>query len=542
MAAAHGPGARERSTHHVPRDPAREEWDVVVVGTGMGGATLGHALAQRGRRVLFLEKGRLLLDAEERGDGRMPLEPDDSHEGRLKRGWWPTDVVGHTSAGRLEFFAPMGCVAGGTTALYAAQLERLWPVDLSPREAHPRAREAALPERWPVSYDELLPYYRRAERLYNVCGTADPLDPDPAWALRPPPPLSARDQQLFDSFRRIGLHPYQAHIGYDFRDGCMECGGALCPRWCKRDAGTTCLVPALERHGASILPECDVLRLDAERSRVTRVVARYRGEELVIRAGTVVLSAGAFNSPAILLASTSAAWPDGIGNHAGLVGRHLMLHASDFVAIRPERAASEEGPKKAMAMNDFYVWQGRKLGTFQSVGIPVTPSYVAYYLRSALKDQPRIVRGLARPAIKGMAYAGAAYWDGAAIFATILEDLPYRENRVVLDRESPNRWRFEYRYPDELRERSRFFRRLLAERLAPHRVAVLTGDDNLNYGHVCGTCRFGHDPATSVLDPQNRVHGVENLYVVDASFFPTSTGTNPSLTIAANALRVAELV
>ncbi|MCZ7686888.1 MAG: GMC family oxidoreductase [Sandaracinaceae bacterium] len=152
------------------------------------------------------------------------------------------------------------------------------------------------------------------------------------------------------------------------------------------------------------------------------------------------------------------------------------------------------------------------------------------------------MRGLAKPALKSMAYAGAAYWDGAAIFATILEDLPYAENRVVLDRESPNRWRFEYRYPDELRERSRFFRRLLAERLAPHRVAVLTGENNLNYGHVCGTCRFGRDPATSVLDPDNRVHGVENLYVVDASFFPTSTGTNPSLTIAANALRVAERV
>lgn len=527
---------------YLPEHPTREDWDVVVVGTGMGGATLGHALAQRGRQVLFLEKGRILFDEHERGDGRMPLNPDDSHEGRLKRGWWPTTIIGHTSFGKLEFFAPMGCVVGGTSALYAAQLERFLPIDFHPRESHPRARDAALPHAWPISYEELVPYYRRAELLYNVCGTPDPLHPDPESPVRTPPPLSARDQQLFDSFERIGLHPYQAHIGYDFREGCMECGGAMCPRRCKRDAGTTCLLPALEEHGAKILPECDVVRLDAEPSRVTRVIARYRGEEIAIRAHTVVLAAGAFISPGILLRSTSSAWPDGIGNRTGQVGRNLMLHASDFIAIRPERSASAEGPKKAMAMNDFYVTDGRKLGTFQSVGIPVTPSYVAYYLRSAMKGTPGFIQQLAKPAIMGMAYAGATYWEDAAVFATILEDLPYPENRVVLDRECPNGFRFEYRYPEELRDRNRFFRRVLAERLAPHRVAVLSGENNLNWGHVCGTCRFGHDPATNVLDAENRVHGVENLYVVDASFFPSSSGTNPSLTIAANALRVAEAI
>lgn len=529
-------------TRYLPDDPAREEWDVVVVGSGMGGATLGHALAQRGRQVLFLEKGRMLLAERDRGDGRMPLNPDDSRDGRLRRGWWPTMISGQTTFGKMEFFAPIGCGAGGTSALYAAQLERFMPVDFHPRESHPRARDAALPDAWPISYKDLVPYYRRAELLYNVCGTPDPLNPDPESPLRRPPPLSARDRQLSDSFERLGLHPYQAHVGYDFRDGCMECGGAMCPRRCKRDAGTTCLLPALVKHGARILPETDVVRLDAEPSRVTRVIARRGGEELAIRARTVVLAAGAFGSPGILLRSTSSAWPDGIGNRTGLVGRNLMLHASDFVAIRPERPAPAEGPKKAMALNDFYVTDGRKLGAFQSVGIPVTPSYVAYYLRSAMKSQPGFLQHLAKPAILGMAYAGATYWEDAAVFATIVEDLPYPENRIVLDRQSPNGFRFEYRYPDELRERVRLFRRALAARLAPHSVAVLSNDNNLNYGHVCGTCRFGRDPATSVLDPENRVHGVENLYVVDASFFPSSSGTNPSLTIAANALRVAEAI
>jgi choline dehydrogenase-like flavoprotein len=129
------------------------------------------------------------------------------------------------------------------------------------------------------------------------------------------------------------------------------------------------------------------------------------------------------------------------------------------------------------------------------------------------------------------------------VFASILEDLPYPENRVVPDPKALNGMRFEYRYPDELRERTRLYRKQLARKLAPnHRILVLTGANNINFGHGCGTCRFGDDPKTSVLDRDNRAHDVANLFVVDASFFPSSGGTNPSLTIAANALRVAEAI
>jgi choline dehydrogenase-like flavoprotein len=125
------------------------------------------------------------------------------------------------------------------------------------------------------------------------------------------------------------------------------------------------------------------------------------------------------------------------------------------------------------------------------------------------------------------------------VFATIVEDLPYGDNRVLPDPEAKSGMRFEYRYPEELRNRVSSFRRRIVRLLGPHKVFNLSGDSNINYGHVCGTCRFGDDPATSVLDRNNRAHDVSNLYVVDASFFPSSGGINPTLTIAANALRVA---
>src|SRR5262249_51523944 len=149
-------------------------------------------------------------------------------------------------------------------------------------------------------------------------------------------------------------------------------------------------------------------------------------------------------------------------------------------------------------------------------------------------------RVLAAPFLRVVAHLAAFHFREAAMFATIVEDLPYWENRVVPDSKSRNGMRFEYRIPGELRERNRLFPKRLRGALKPHhRVLVLSNEDTLNFGHVCGTCRFGDDPERSVLDRWNRAHDLANLFVVDASFFPSSGGTNPTLTIAANALRVA---
>lgn len=182
---------------HIPAAPEASEWDVIVVGTGMGGSTVGYALAQRGLRVLFLEKGLFLQRSANRDDCPRGTEEDQRPAARLRRGCWPLPIQGKTSAdGNLEFFPPLGCGSGGSTNLYAAQLERLAPCDFTPRANYPNVHDSALPEAWPITYAELLPYYRRAEQLYRVRGTQDPLNPDPDSPLRESPPLSARDQNI----------------------------------------------------------------------------------------------------------------------------------------------------------------------------------------------------------------------------------------------------------------------------------------------------------------------------------------------------------
>jgi choline dehydrogenase-like flavoprotein len=525
-----------------PDDPGQGVWDVVVVGTGMGGSTAGYALAQLGWRVLFLERGRFLFNGAERGDGHWRRISDDPAE-RLDRGVWPNPIKGKTTFGEIQFFAPLGCGSGGSTSIYAAQLERLLPADFKPRANYPEAPDSTLPDAWPISYEELVPYYRRAEMLFRVTGTPDPLNPDPEAVLRDPPPLSARDQDLFHSFQELGLHPYRAHAGFEYLPGCEECAAVLCPRGCKNDAGRICLMPALENHGARILADCEVLGFDGMASDVRKVRCRWNGRTLAISAKIIVLAAGAWMTPVLLLNSVSQEWPNGLANSSGHVGRNLMLHATDFIAVRPRRAGTAEGPKKALAVNDFYIWNGRKLGTFQSVGAEVDRGYVLDYLRSLIAKAPRWQRRLVRPVIGLVARIAAVYFRNAAVYATIVEDLPYFENRVVADPQAPNGMRFEYRYTQELSERSRMLQRNIYTRLKPHhRIIVLTGKNNINFGHVCGTCRFGIDPATSVLDRNNRAHDITNLYVLDASFFPSSSGTNPSLTIAANALRVSEVI
>jgi len=554
------------ASSYIPENPAKVEWDVAVIGTGMGGATIGYELARLGRRVLFIEKGlflhgelRILEHGGVQPDGNLLAQlantSDESPQARLRAGRWPKRLQGKTSFGEIEFFAPLGCGSGGSTSLYAAALERFYPADFQPRANFPAVSDSTLPEKWPVSYQELRPFYERAEALFRVRGTRDPLHQEGDTILREPPGLSPRDQHFFDSFQRLGLHPYRIHVGYEFIDGCAECPSGLCPRGCKNDAGRICLLPALERYGASILPQCEVLKLEAGKSEIREIRCRRNGQELSIRAKVVVLAAGAYVSPVLLLNSKSDSWPEGLANRSGLVGRNLMLHVSDYIAVRPMEHLSAVGPQKSLAFNDFYHSEGEKLGAFQSMGVAVSPGQIMQYLRDVAERDPAWWKKLASPrpiwwrkmsspAIRliAMVMYHVFNFKDAAVWGMVIEDLPYHDNRVIADPQASNGMLFEYRYPDELRKRVLSFRKRLAKALGPHRMIVLSGDNNINYGHACGTCRFGDDPRTSVLDRNNRAHEVANLYVADASFFPSSGGTNPSLTIAANALRVAEAI
>jgi choline dehydrogenase-like flavoprotein len=238
----------------------------------------------------------------------------------------------------------------------------------------------------------------------------------------------------------------------------------------------------------------------------------------------------------LLLNSRSGDWPRGLANGSDWVGRNLMRHLPDPIEIWTQPGGKITAENKEIGLNDFYFWEGQKYGTVQSFGaIPpmemVTnrPSWRGKTLR------------LMSPAVRRVY---ERFFTGGLVLASIMEDLPYLDNRVLPpDRPSVDgrqRLRLQYRlHPGEL-ERHAAFLSQLKELLKPfRRISLGSGQDNVNLGHVCGTCRFGTDPKTSVLDPHNRAHEVDNLYVVDTSFFPSSAGLNPSLTVAANALRVA---
>lgn len=525
--------------HYIPENPDQQIWDVIVVGTGMGGSTIGYELSRLGNRVLFLEKGKYVQGKHISDFPNVTSE----FEVRLLKGRWPNRLEGTTSFGRVNFFGPVGCGTGGSTILYGAQLERFHPSDFEPKQHFKEVGDSTIPEKWPISYEELAPFYREAEAHMKICGTEDELNPDASASLAEPPPLSERDEFIFSTMKKAGLHPYRSHVGYHNIDQCWECLD-LCFRGCKSDAGTRSLLPAIHGLEAHLLTECEVTHLEASKTQVETVHTKYKGESIQLKAKMVVLAAGAYITPSILLRSTSPNWKNGLANGSGLVGRNLMLHTSDFIMVDQSEDRSSKGPIKSITVNDFYINNGEKLGTFQSVGLQPIAPIIRSYLEYVEEKDPRWGKRKSRSSLEQIAEMASLRFQKSSAFTTILEDLPYVNNRIELDDNSPNGFQLHYNYSDELKRRNKRLVDLVSKSLAPELTTkVVTGtENNINFGHVCGTCRFGDDPETSVLNSNNRSHEVENLYVVDASFFPSSSGINPSLTIAANAFRVGKVI
>ncbi len=527
-----------------PEDCQAIVWDVVIVGAGMGGSTLGYALARKGYKVLFLERGT------------PPTQfPQSLQEGRLKRllsreapetrlraiGRLPRRITIMRDGNGFDFFAPIGSGPGGSSAIYGAGLERMRRIDFSATSVEGE-NSPPLPDNWPLDYDDFTKYYRQAEALFQVAGTRDPDDRDDDSDLATPPPLSDRDQDFFNSFDSLGLKPYRVHVGIAYKPGCHECLGLPCPNDCKGDGSSRSLRPALRDHSAKILLDCEVQRLETTDARVTAVTARIGGKDIQIRGRIVVLAAGALSTPVLLRNSTSPSWPKGVGNQNDLVGRCLMFHASDLIALWPRKRLSIAGARKTLSFRKFYSLNGRKLGSFQSLGLPISHGVIFDFLASWIERHSPVKTPFSRPFAWALALAADSLFNQATVFATIIEDFPYASNRIVVDPTRPSGFYIEYVKSRELTERIGAMRSALKSALGSHKPWIITGEDNMNFGHPSGTCRFGSEPATSVLDPSNKVHGVDNLYVVDASFFPSSSGANPALTVAANALRVAELI
>ncbi len=472
-------------------------WDVIVVGTGMGGATLGHALAKAGRTVLFVEAGQKSIGSTfvEATPGYGELS-EVERSNVLMRGGRVCEPVddGEGDEGVVPF---MGLGTGGSSALYGMALERFFPQDF---------------DRWPVSYQEMLPWYEAAERLYRIRGTVDPLRQESVPDLLPPPALSKSNSIVFSKVSGQGLHPYRLHLGCERLDGCQICQGHVCPRQCKNDSRRICLEPALRLENAQMVTESPARSLEMNGRRVTHVVtptARLAGR-------VIVLAAGALVTPGLMPASA---------NRSGCVGRYYMRHAIDLFALRKAPLFASGSDSKEMSFNDFYQVDEDLLGNVQSFG-PLPP--VGYLL-----DRPgrRWYSRLGDPVTRLL-------WKRAMrtpVLAAILQDDPREENHVCGRQ-------IHHRLGDDDLRRQKRLRQLMMDALRPLGAMRMYSrhKDRAGLAHSCGTCRFGHDPGTSALDSLNRAHDIDNLYVVDASFFPTSGGVGPALTVAANALRVAE--
>jgi choline dehydrogenase-like flavoprotein len=491
------------------------EADVAIIGSGMGGGTLARALGEQGVNTVVIERGNRLPREQQNWDASAVFE-----KGRYKNAepWEDARGGGLFSPG-VHYWV------GGNTKVYGASLPRFRVRDFDAFE-HPEGVSPA----WPFAYADLEPYYCVAETWYHVHGTAaeDPTEP---WRSSDYPypalPHEPYVEAMLDRMRAAGAHPSSMAMAVDLREGgrcirCATCDGFPCRVGAKGDAETCGIDRALETGNVKLEFGTHVRRLvtDARGQRVVAADGERDGAPVSIRARTFVVSAGAVNSAALLLRSTSAAHPNGLANSSGLVGQRYMVHNATFmIAIDPRRKNATSFQKTA-AINDWYLDSdlGRPLGNVQLLGKLQAPM-----VKSTRPYLPS--RMLSAATIRSVDW----YLES--------EDLPDPDNRITLA--SNGRIRVHWR-PNNLGAHRGLITQMRG--LLKRAGFPIVIDETMGIAtnsHMCGTATAGNDPSTSVLDGYCRTHDVENLFVVDASFFPSSAALNPALTIAAQAVRVA---
>jgi choline dehydrogenase-like flavoprotein len=512
-----------------------KHYDVIIIGTGAGGGTLAYKLAPSGKRILLIERG-----------GYVPREKDNwsprvvNLEGRYQTTEKWRDGDGKDLHPHTNYYV------GGNTKFYGAALFRFRKEDFGEVRHH-----GGLSPAWPITYDELEPYYLQAEHLYQVHGERgeDPTDPPASGPyLHPPVTHEPRIQHLSDDFARQGLRPFHVPVGVmlDERNPqtskcirCNTCDGFPCLIGAKSDAQTCAVDPALQHSNVTLLTNAYVARLETNGSghEISRVLVERNGKREAYSADVVVVSAGAINSAALLLRSANERHPNGLANGSDTVGRHYMGHVNS-VLMAISKCPNPTVFQKTLAVNDFYF--GSKEWDYPMGHI----SFVGKLDGETLKaGAPPLVPGFT---LDLMANHSLDFWLTS-------EDLPDPQNRVTLDRDG----NIVLKYRPNNEEGHRRLIKKLEGLLQQQRKCDMHGHEchvglfsrNLFVGqriplagvaHQNGTIRFGHDPKTSALNADCKAHEVDNLYVVDASFFPSSAAVNPGLTIMANALRVGD--
>jgi choline dehydrogenase-like flavoprotein len=512
---------------------ADTHYDLIIVGSGAGGGTLALELARTGKRILILERGDYLKRERDNWDPKAVFV-DGKYQ--AKETWH--DAKGHA------FQPGLHQVVGGNTKVYGGSLYRL-----RERDFGELIHQEGVSPAWPLSYADFEPYYARAEALFHVHGLrgSDPTEP---WASGPypHPPVrhEPRIQQLCEALERIGHHPYPQPLAIllDEVDGrvsphsaCVRCDafdGFPCLTNGKADAQIICVDPALAFPNVTLLTNAYVDRLETDPSgrTVTGVHVERHGEQEIYRGDIVAVAAGALSSALLMFRSWSEAHPNGLANSTDLVGRNYMRHNnSAFMAISHE--PNDTVFQKTFALSDFYFGADDydfPLGEIQTIG----KSHGEQVRSEAL---PKLLSFFPEWPFEQLARHSIDFW-------LMTEDLPRRENRIQLQRDG--RVVLDMKPTgDEPHRRLRQKLEGLLERIDAHPHLLersLYLGKNIPIGgtaHQAGTMVFGRDPQSSVLNLDCRAHEVDNLYVVDAAFFPSIGAVNPTLTIIANALRVA---
>jgi len=510
-----------------------ESYDVIIVGTGAGGGTLARTLAPSGKRILLLERGDFLTRESENWDpgpvfvdGRY-ISPDTWYDG-----------AGTPLQPQVHYFV------GGATKLYGAALYRLRPQDF----AEMRHADGISPA-WPIGYDEFEPWYTKAEWLYQVHGEHGTDPTEGSWSRQYPwPPVShePRIQEISDSLERGGYHPFPAPCGILLNEAdrtasecirCATCDGYPCLVHAKADADIIAVRPLLGMPTVTLLTRAEVVRLETDPAgrTVTGVVVDRGGDgkEEVYHGDIVVLAAGAANTAKILLRSASEACPAGLANGSDQVGRNYMYHNSK-AAVALGKEPNDTVFQKTLAINDFYFAGDDRewpLGNIQMLGKSNA---------MAMKgEEPHLTKLAPRWSLEEVARHAVDFW-------LTTEDLPKPDNRVTVDRDGSVHLAYTDTNDSEAAALYAEFRKLLNHiGMSEHHVLHKNFYMSMNVpiagvAHQAGTCRFGADPATSVLDVNCKAHEVDNLYVTDTSFFPSIGAVNPALTAIANAIRVGE--
>lgn len=501
-------------------------YDAIIIGSGIGGAFAALALVRAGQRVLVLERGDWVRRSPENWmpEGVWELTPAYSTESpyELRSGRQRSSVAGFHCVGGMSVFA------GGVAFRFRER-------DFEP----PSEIVGDSGAEWPYGYSELAPFYDVAERVLGVAGCTgeDPTEPARAQPYpQRPAPLAALSQRIADSARDLGLSPFRLPLAINYANGarracigCLTCDAHACAIEAKNDVSTV-VYPELIASGLVLEPNTVVAGVEMDGSRATKVhaVDAKTGAKRAYRGTRVFFAAGVLATPHLLLSSGLEAYNPG----GGVVGRYLLRHCNAMTFgffDRPPNPAGEF--HKQLGVHDFYFGDPGgnapegKLGCIQQVMAPPAGSL-----------QKRLGKPMTRmlePAIRRVTG-----------LLSIAEDQPRASNRLsisrnIRDRHGLPRMIIEHDYS----ARDLAARRALVEwcrrilRGAGARFSFTHHIDT--FSHAVGTVRAGVDPTSSALDAYCRFRGVDNVYVVDGSFMPTSAAVNPSLTIAANALRTA---